>query len=136
MRISLFAQSSTTALKFAPCHFDEDIIVCAVIDLFHRAFKKGCQLGCLGIHGCTGQIDEILHVASSLDMFDKILLRGSDLSQHGFWSISMAMKFNKRLTKLDLSSIEMTRQQAAALGAGLITFTSQNHFKELCAWIM
>jgi hypothetical protein len=41
------------------------------------------------------------------------------------------MKFNKCLTKLDLSKIEMTRQQAAALGAGLVTFNSQNHFKEL-----
>jgi hypothetical protein len=41
------------------------------------------------------------------------------------------MKFNKRLTKLELSCMGMTRQQAAALGAGLVTFNSQNHFKEL-----
>jgi hypothetical protein len=30
-----------------------------------------------------------------------------------------------------LDTIEMTRQQAAALGAGLVTFNSQNHFEEL-----
>jgi hypothetical protein len=121
-------------------HFDgycfEDIIVRAVIDLFHRAFQKGRQLERLNIEDCTGRVDEVLQAASSLDMFDKISLKGDsdDLSQHlslhGFWSISSAMKYNKRLTKLELQSIELTRQQAAALGAGLVTSNSQ-HFKEL-----
>jgi hypothetical protein len=129
---------TTDGLHFEKYHFDEDIIVRAVIDLFHRAFQKGCVLG-LEITECHGRIDEILRVASSLDMFDKMSLGGgsgishdySDLSQHAFWSISAAMKFNKHLKKLDLDTIEMTRQQAAALGAGLVTFNSQNHFEEL-----
>jgi Ran GTPase-activating protein (RanGAP) involved in mRNA processing and transport len=64
-------------------------------------------------------------------MFDMISLGGdSEISHRVFWSISAAMEFNKRLTKLDLEYMEMTRQQAAALGAGLVTFNSQN-FKEL-----
>jgi Ran GTPase-activating protein (RanGAP) involved in mRNA processing and transport len=123
---------TTDGLYFDEYCFDEDIIVHAVIDLFHRAFQKGCQLGCLKIYYCTGRVDEILQAASSLDIFDEIEIFGdSNLSHRGFWSISSAMKFNKRLTKLELSEMEMTRQQAAALGAGLITFNSQNHFKEL-----
>jgi hypothetical protein len=124
---------ATTGLHFENYDFDEDIIVRAVIDLFHRAFQKGCVLG-LEINDCTGRVDEILRVASSLDMFDKISLdSNSEISQHGFWSISSAMKYNKHLTKLELSDMEMTRQQAAALGAGLITSNSRNHqFKELC----
>jgi hypothetical protein len=134
MRVEELNQANVdeiTALHFAHYHF-EDIIVRAVIDLLHRTFQKGRLLGCLKLYDCTGQVDEILRVASSLDMFDKITLAGdSEISQHGFWSISSAMKFNKRLTKLDLSYMEITRQQAAALGAGLVTFNSQNHFKEL-----
>jgi Ran GTPase-activating protein (RanGAP) involved in mRNA processing and transport len=47
-----------------------------------------------------------------------------------FLSISLAMQFNKRLTRLSLSSMNVTRQFAAALGAGLISSNSQ-HFKEL-----
>jgi hypothetical protein len=123
---------ATTGLHFENYDFDEDIIVRAVIDLFHRAFKKDLQLDCLRINKCTGRIDEILQATSSLDMFDMISISGdSEISQHGFWSISAAMKFNKQLTKLDLNFMDMTRQQAAALGAGLITSNSQNHFKEL-----
>jgi hypothetical protein len=123
--------ATTTELEFLHYCFDEDIIVRAVIDLFRRAFQKGCHLGCLDIHRCSGRVDEILHAASSLDMFDKISLEGDyDPSLHGFWSISSAMKYNKCLTKLELSYMEMTRQQATTLGAGLITSNSQ-HFKEL-----
>jgi hypothetical protein len=122
---------TATGLTFVDYRFDEDIIVRAVIDLFHRAFQKGRQLGCLEIRRCTGRVDEILHVASSLDMFDEMLLDGdSVLSQHGSLSISLAMQFNKHLTKLDLTCMQITRQQAAALGAGLITAKSQ-HFKLL-----
>jgi hypothetical protein len=123
---------TTTVLYFENFCFDEDIVVRAVIDLFHRAFQKGLQLKCLDIDGCTGRVDEILHVASALHMFDKIsLVAGPDsyeLSNHGFWSISAAMKF--KLTKLHLESIEMTKQQAATLGTGLIT-SSSPHFKKL-----
>jgi hypothetical protein len=122
---------TTTKLEFALYHFDEDIIVHAVLDLFHRAFQVGRMLGCLQLHGCRGRVDEILRLASSFDMFNEISLEGcSEISQHGFWSISSAIKFNKQLAKLDLKQIEMTRQQAAALGAGMITSNSQ-HFKEL-----
>jgi hypothetical protein len=127
-----------TELVFEDYDFDEDTTVHAVIDLLHRAFQKGRQLGCLRITDCTGRVDEILHVASSLNMFGEISLYGNSddlsrrpLSHRGFWSISAAMKFHKRLTKLHLSEMEMTRQQSAALGAGLITSNSQNHFKEL-----
>jgi hypothetical protein len=124
---------ATSGLYFMEYCFDEDIIVHAVVDLFHRAFQKGLQLECLQLHGCRGRVDEILRLASSLDMFNEISIVGGShgLSQHGFWSISSAMKYNKRLTAVNLSCMEMTRQQAAALGAGLITSNSQNHFKEL-----
>jgi hypothetical protein len=127
------ADETTEWLTFSDYHFDEDVIVRAVIDLFHRAFQKGLQLKRLGIYQCTDRIDEILQVACSLDIFDKISLvgHGSELSLHGFWSISAAMKFNRHLTKLNLSDMQVTRQQVAALGAGLITSNSQ-HFKELC----
>jgi hypothetical protein len=121
-------------LQFLNYHFDEDIIVGAVINLLNRAFQKGCMMGCLSIYDCAGRVDEILHAASSLDMFDKISLVGdsdTDLSHHGFWSISVAIKFNKRLSTLTLSELEMTRHHAAALAAGLITSNGQNHFKEL-----
>jgi hypothetical protein len=125
-------EETTTGLQFDYYRFDEDIIVRAVIDLFHRAFHTGRQLGCLRFQYCTGRVDEILHMASSLDMFDKIGVYGcSDLAQNGFWSISSAMKFNKHLTKLDLAYMKITRQQVAALGAGLSTSNSQTHFKEL-----
>jgi hypothetical protein len=121
-------------LYFYDYCFDEDIFVHAVIDLLHRAFQKGCMLGCLRISACTGRVDEILHVASSLDIFDEIVVifGGSEISTRGFWSISAAIKFNKRLAKLSLlnMNMEISRQQAAALGAGLITSNSQ-HFKEL-----
>jgi hypothetical protein len=121
---------TATWVNFELYCFDEDIVVEAVRDLFLRAFQNGRHLVCLVIELCTGRVDEILHVASALDMFDEIVV-ASELSQHGCWSISAAMKFNKRLTKLDLSGHHaMTREQAAALGAGLITFNSQ-HFKEL-----
>jgi hypothetical protein len=124
-------EETTYALKFVNYHFDEDIIFHAVIDLLHRAFQKGLHLDFLLIIHCTGRVDEILNAASSLDMFGEIKLGGdSDISHRGFWSISAAMEFNKRLTKLDMDYMEMTRQQAAALGAGLVTFNSQ-HFKEL-----
>jgi hypothetical protein len=123
---------TTDRLYFDEYCFDEDSIVRAVIDLFHRAFQNGCTLDCLEIHWCSGRVDEILQAASSLGMFDKISIDGgSGRSNHGFWSISSAMKYNKCLTKLELSDMEITRQQAAALGAGLVTFNSQNHFKEL-----
>jgi hypothetical protein len=124
-----------TSLYFEEYCFDEDSIVSAVVDLLRRAFQKGLQLKCLSIADCTGRVDEILHMASSFDMFDMISLVRCDsdgLSQHGFWSISSAMKYSKHLTKLVLSDMEMTKQQATALGAGLITSNSQNHqFKEL-----
>jgi hypothetical protein len=122
---------TTTELRFYEYRFDEDIAVRVVINLFHRAFKKDLQLDCLQLFKCTGRVDEILHAASSLDMFDEISLKAnSEISQHGFWSISSAMKFNKCLTKLSLCNMEMTRQQATTLGAGLITSNSQ-HFEEL-----
>jgi hypothetical protein len=121
-----------TEFQFENYCFDEDIIVHAVIDLFHRAFQKGRQLDYLQIAYCTGRIDDILHAASSFDMFDKISLQGvSEISHRGFRSMSSAMKSNKRLTKLELKYMEMTKQQAAALGVGLVTSNSQNHFKEL-----
>jgi hypothetical protein len=122
---------TTTGLHFVNYRFDEDTIVHAVIDLIHRTFQKGCLLEYLAIEKCTGRIDEILQAASSLDMFDKIMVFGhSDdhLSLHGFLSISAAMKCNKRLAYLHLSNMEMPRQQADALGAGLVT---SNHFKDL-----
>jgi hypothetical protein len=127
---------TTTELYFENFCFDEDIVVRAVIDLFHRAFQRGFILEELAIGHCTGRVDEILHVASSLPMFDKISLTGGsdnkyELSNHGFWSISAAMKFNKRLTRLDLMYMEMTKQQAATLGAGLITSSSPHFNKEL-----
>jgi hypothetical protein len=122
---------TATGLQFSNYHFDEDIVVRAVIDLFHRAFQKVRQLQGLEIYKCSGRVDEILHLASALDMFKEISLGGdSNLSQHGFLSISLAMQFNKHLTKLCLSDMNVTRQQAAALDAGLITPKSQ-HFKEL-----
>jgi hypothetical protein len=122
---------TTEWLTFSDYHFDEDGIVRAVVDFFHRAFRKGRQLEGLTICQCTGRVDEILHAASSVDIFEIITLqRCSDISQQGFWSISSAIKFNRHLTRLDLWSVEVTRQQAAALGAGLITSNSQ-HFKEL-----
>jgi hypothetical protein len=136
MRVEKLNQASvdetTSGLEFKGYPFDEDIIVRAVIDLLHRAFQKDRQFGCLQLYGCRGRIDEILNAASSLDMFDEIAIFGrhSELSHHAFWSISAAMKFNKRLTKLHLQCMELTRHQAAALGAGLITSNSQ-HFKEL-----
>jgi hypothetical protein len=121
-----------TGLEFNSYHFDEDIIVHAVIDLFRRAFRKGRRFDCLKIEDCRGPVDEILHVASSLDVFDKIWLIGeTDLSHYGVWSISTAMKFNECLAKLELGTIEMTKQLAATLGAGLVTSTSSPHFKEL-----
>jgi hypothetical protein len=123
---------TATVLQFFNYRFDEDVIVRAVIDLFHRAFQIGRQLEGLHISMCSGRVDEILHVASSLDMFKEISFGGgSDLSQHGFLSISLAMKFNRHLTKLSLLDMQVTRQQAAALGDGLITSNSE-HFKELC----
>jgi hypothetical protein len=124
---------TTTNLAFENYCFDEDSIVQAVIDLLHRAFQKGCQLGYLSIYDCTGRVDAILNAATSLDMFDKISLVGDSdgLSHYGFWSISVAIKFNKHLSKLGLTDMEMTRQQAAALAAGLITSNGQSHFKEL-----
>jgi hypothetical protein len=78
---------TTTVLEFDYYNFDEDIIVREVIDLFHRAFQKGCKLEDRRIFKCSGRVDEILHVASSLDMFEEISLGvdGSDLSQHGFF---------------------------------------------------
>jgi hypothetical protein len=124
---------TTIGLAFKNYRFDEDSIVHAVIDLFHRASQKGCVLG-LAIDWCTGRVDEILQAASTLDIFNEIYVEGhsSNLSHHGFSSISAAMKSNKRLTNICLREImEITRQQAAALGAGLITSNSQNHFKEL-----
>jgi hypothetical protein len=123
---------TTDALVFEHYHFDEDSIVRAVIDLFHRTFKKDRQLGCLEIYFCHGRVDEILHVASSLDMFDRISLVDVDshISHRGLGSISVAMNCNTRLTRLDLMHIEMTKQKAAALGAGLVTSNS-HHFKEL-----
>jgi hypothetical protein len=126
---------TTTRLEFENFCFDEDTVIRAVIDLLHRAFQKGCMLEELAIGDCIGRVDEILHVASSLDMFDKISFSAEsgeyELSNQGFWSISAAMKFNKRLTKLNLECMEMTKRQAAALGEGLIT-SSSPHFKELC----
>jgi hypothetical protein len=125
---------TTTRLEFENFCFDENIVVRAVIDLFHRAFKKSCMLKALVIKDCTKEVDEILHLASSLDMFDKISFSAKggehELSNQGFWSISAAMKFNKRLTKLNLEYMEITNQQAVALGEGLIT-SSSPHFKEL-----
>jgi hypothetical protein len=121
-----------TGLSFNCYDFDEDTTVHAVIDLLHRAFQTGRQLEYLAIEDCTGRVDEILHVATSLDMFDMISISAvEEPLLHGFWSISSAMKFHKRLTKLSLCDMEMTRQQATALGAGLVTFNSQDHFKEL-----
>jgi hypothetical protein len=120
-----------TAVIFCNIRFDADVLVRAAIDLFHQYFQNGRQLKCLTIISCRGPMDQILHAASSLELFDEIrLVRCYDLSLHGFWSLSWAMKFNKRLTKLYLNGIVITRQQAAALGAGLVTFNSQ-HFKEL-----
>jgi hypothetical protein len=134
MRVEKLNQANVdeiTGLSFNCYDFNEDTIVHAISDLFHRAFLKVCVLS-LTIEGCTGRIDEILRVASSLDMFGMISLEGDyDPSLHGFWSISSAMKYNKCLTKLELQSMELTRQQAAALGAGLVTVNSQNRFKEL-----
>jgi hypothetical protein len=102
---------------------DDDIIVDAVINLFHRAFQKGLHFDCLRLAECRGRMDEILHAASSFDMFDKIWLdyNSDDLADDGFWSISEAMKFNKRLIKLDLYDTVLTQQSAAASGAGLIS---------------
>jgi hypothetical protein len=124
---------TTSELEFKQCSFDDDITVRAVIDLFHRAFQKGRQFKELRFLYSSGRVDEILHVVSSFDMFEEMFFEGDDsgLSQQGFWSMSAAMKFNKTLTKLHLEDIDMTRQQAAALGAGLITSNSE-HFKELC----
>jgi hypothetical protein len=53
-----------TGLKFVDVCFDQDIVVCAVIDFFHRAFQKGCILGCLAIYDCTGRVDAILNAAA------------------------------------------------------------------------
>jgi hypothetical protein len=124
---------TTTELDFNGYCFDEDIIVQAVIDLFRRAFQNGRLLVSLKLENCTGRIDEILHAATSLDWFYEIEIVGGsgDLSQHGFSSISAAMKFNKSFDHLTLSTMELTRQQAAALGAGLITTSNSQHFKEL-----
>jgi hypothetical protein len=128
---------STTELRFYEYCFDEDIIVAGVIDLFYRAIRKGRQFDCLQIAKCTGRVDEIIQATASLDMFGEISVEGDseDLSQHlshrAFWSIGAAMISNKRLAKVALFDMEMTRQQAAALGAGLITSNSQ-HFKKFC----
>jgi hypothetical protein len=124
-----------TGFHFTNCAFYEAIFVRAVMDLLRRASQKGLQLECLSIEECSGRIGEILHVASTLDMFGEIWLAGGSeitqtLTHYGFASISAAMKTNKRLTKLTLTEMEMPRQRAAALGAGLVTSNSQ-HFKEL-----
>jgi hypothetical protein len=123
---------TTIGLAFKSYRFDEDSIVRAVIDLFQRASQKGCVLG-LAIDWCTGRVDEILQAASTFGIFNEIYVEGhsSNISHHGFSSISAVMTSNNHLANISLSEMEMTRQQAAALGAGLITSNSQNHFKEL-----
>jgi hypothetical protein len=94
---------TTTEIQFDGYCFDETLIVNAVIGLLKRAFQDNCPLIGLVIVSCSGRVYEILQKAISWD----------------------------KLERIKIDRVEMTKQQAAALGAGLTTVIGQNHFKEL-----
>jgi Ran GTPase-activating protein (RanGAP) involved in mRNA processing and transport len=133
-RLMRAKEDKTSSLAFFQIEFDDQVTT-ATIALFRHASRQALRWNELNLFGCMGQVETVLQVCTALDLFAQITIKGMTrderIGQQAALSLGMAMKFNTLLHTLHLGHIALSREQSAALSAGLRTITDEGQFKQL-----